>query len=133
MTLRLTRGPRAVARLVAGGLVAGSLWVLLGPAAQAAGTLAPEQVPIRIEISREGFEPSELRLRKGETVRLEVTTADVEHCFAVDELRVEKRVVPGKATSFELTPDRAGRFELYCCLEPDPKTTKERGLLIVTE
>ena len=39
-----------------------------------------------------------MTLRKGETVRLVLSTEDGEHCFAVDEFRLEKRVVPGRTT-----------------------------------
>jgi heme/copper-type cytochrome/quinol oxidase subunit 2 len=76
---------------------------------------AQDQLPV--VASKAGFRPRVLNLRKGETVRLVLTTSDVEHCFAVDELRVEKRIVPGRATELDLTPDRAGSYRFYCCLE----------------
>jgi cytochrome c oxidase subunit II len=72
-------------------------------------------------------------LRRGEAVRLELTTADAEHCFAVDALRIEKRIVPGKTTTLDLTPDRVGTFAYYCCLESGAAADKQRGKLIVTE
>jgi heme/copper-type cytochrome/quinol oxidase subunit 2 len=72
-----------------------------------------------------------LTVRLGESLRLQLKTADEEHCFAIDELRVEKRIQPGRTTSLELTPDKAGRFRFYCCLEgPD---SAERGSLVVSE
>jgi heme/copper-type cytochrome/quinol oxidase subunit 2 len=92
----------------------------------------PEDDPFEIVASKGGFEPAVLRMRKGETIRISLTTADEEHCFAVDALRVEKRVVPGKPTIFELTADRAGSFPYYCCLEPD-ETEEKPGRLIVSE
>ena len=74
-----------------------------------------------------------MTLRQGETVRIALSSADGEHCFAVDALRVEKRIRPGRETAFELTPDRAGRFPFYCCLESGRAAEVERGELIVTE
>lgn len=100
----------------------------LAAAAGAAGALQDEQ---ELVASRGGFRPRQLRLRKGETARLLLKTADEEHCFALDAWRVEKRIVPGKATSVELTPDRAGEFPFYCCLEPENKALQ--GKLVVVE
>jgi heme/copper-type cytochrome/quinol oxidase subunit 2 len=94
-----------------------------------AGGGASPQEEIRIEASRAGFKPKVVNLRKGDRVRLVLTTADAEHCFAVDELRIEKRIVRGKATTVELTVDRSGTYAFHCCLE----AAKERGQIVVSE
>jgi heme/copper-type cytochrome/quinol oxidase subunit 2 len=92
---------------------------------------APPDEAITLTASREGFRPGTLKARPGDTVRLQLESADGEHCFALDALRVEKRIVPGRTTSVDLTPDTAGRFPFYCCLEgPD---SVERGTLVVGE
>jgi hypothetical protein len=62
-------------------------------------------------------------------VQLALKSEDDERCFAIDALRIEKRIVPGKVTSLEFTPDRAGNFPFYDCLDPDGK----KGRLAVTE
>jgi heme/copper-type cytochrome/quinol oxidase subunit 2 len=93
--------------------------------------LASAQDVTEVTASKQGYRPATIRVRKGETVRMRLKTADDEHCFAVDALRLEKRIQPGKITAFELTPDRAGTFPVYCCLEPDNETL--RGRLIVAE
>jgi heme/copper-type cytochrome/quinol oxidase subunit 2 len=93
--------------------------------------LASAQDVTEVIASKQGYRPATVRVRKGETVRMRLKTADDEHCFAVDALRLEKRIQPGKITAFELTPDRAGTFPVYCCLEPDNETL--RGRLIVAE
>src|SRR5512136_1571139 len=72
---------------------------------------------IEVEASKRGFRPQRLNLRRGETVEVVLTAAEGEHCFAVDALRIEKRVVAGRATRFALTPGRPGVFAFYCCLE----------------
>jgi heme/copper-type cytochrome/quinol oxidase subunit 2 len=69
----------------------------------------------------------------GEPVRLILRTDDGEHCFAVDAFRVEKRIMPGRATELELVPDRTGRFPFYCCLETAAAAARERGEIVVTE
>jgi cytochrome c oxidase subunit 2 len=93
---------------------------------------APDQT-VAVVVSRDGFQPREITVRKGETVRLAVKSADGEHCFAVDDLRIEKRVVPGRTTIVDVTPDKAGAFPFYCCLETGAAAEKQRGRLIVTE
>ena len=89
------------------------------------------QDEITVTLSRTGVTPATINLRKGESARLLLKTADVEHCFAVDAFRVEKRVVPGRATTLDLTPDRAGSFPFYCCLESD--NAAQRGKLVIAE
>ena len=86
------------------------------------------QDSVELVVSKERFQPDVLRVGKGETLRVRIRSSDEEHCFAIDELRIEKRVVPGRASVVELTPDRAGRFEFYCCLDGAP-----RGRLIVSD
>jgi heme/copper-type cytochrome/quinol oxidase subunit 2 len=101
------------------------LCVLLAAAA------VPAQDAVEVVASRSGFRPAELTTRVGDTLRVRLTSADDEHCFALDALRVEKRVVPGRPTLLELTADRVGRFPFHCCLEaPD---SSERGTLVVGE
>lgn len=102
-------------------------------AAAAASSAAPAGQSIDVSVSRKGFEPSVLTLHRGETARLVLTSTDGEHCFAVDALRIEKRVVSGRATRLELTPERAGRFPFHCCLETGAQAERERGELIVSE
>jgi nitrosocyanin len=89
------------------------------------------QESIAVVASKAGFKPAVVKLRKGEPARIVLTTSDEEHCFAVDALRIEKRIKPGATTTLDLTPDRAGSFAFYCCLEPENESL--RGKLVVTE
>jgi cytochrome c oxidase subunit 2 len=110
---------------VSRGPLIAALGALLGAAVVRA------QQAVEITASRGGFRPEVVSAHVGDTVRLKLTTSDVEHCFALDALRIEKRVVSGRPTLVELTPERAGRFPFYCCLEgPD---SPERGTLVVGE
>jgi heme/copper-type cytochrome/quinol oxidase subunit 2 len=99
----------------------------------AAGAAPPAGPEVAVKVSKSGFEPSRITVRRGETTRLVLTATDVEHCFAVDALRVEKRVVPGRPTRFDLAPGQAGVFLFYCCLESGDAAKVERGELTVTE
>ena len=98
-------------------------------------TAAPARPAPDVEIraSVHGFEPSEVTLRKGEAVHIVLSSADREHCFAVDAFRIEKRILRDRPTSFDFSPERTGRFPFYCCLEPGNAAAVERGELVVTE
>jgi len=116
----------AARRLARRSLLAG---LLASAAAGSAALQAVEQ--IEVVASDAGFKPAVLRLRRGEAVRLSLRTEDGEHCFAVDAFRIEKRVMPGRTTMLDLTPDRAGDFPFHCCLEPDNR--KLHGRIVVSE
>jgi plastocyanin len=118
---RPTRAALATAAVLA------ALTGLAPPAASSAAQIGS----VEIVASREGFRPKVVNLRKGEAVRFQLSTADEEHCFAVDALRIEKRIVPGRSTSFDLTPERVGSFPFHCCLEPSSQA--QHGRLVVIE
>jgi heme/copper-type cytochrome/quinol oxidase subunit 2 len=94
---------------------------------------APAGPELAVKVTKQGFQPSRITVRRGETTRLVLTAAEGEHCFALDALRVEKRVVAGRPTHLELTPGQAGVFPFYCCLESGDAAKVERGELTVTE
>ena len=116
------RGQRVTKRILA------ILCILCGSAVVAS---LSGQESLAVVASKAGFKPKVLNLHKGEPAKIVLTTADDEHCFAVDALRIEKRVTPGKPTTLELTPDRVGTFPFYCCLELENET--QRGKLVVVE
>jgi heme/copper-type cytochrome/quinol oxidase subunit 2 len=105
----------------------------LGLAIAVSTAAAPAGPEVAITVSRNGFQPSRITVRRGETTRLVLTATEGEHCFAIEAFRVEKRVVPGRATHLELTPGQAGVFPFYCCLESGEAARVERGELTVTE
>ena len=94
---------------------------------------APAGPEVAVKVSRQGFQPSHITVRRGETTRLVLSAAEGEHCFAIEALRVEKRVVAGRLTHVELTPAEAGVFPFYCCVESGEAARVERGELTVTE
>ena len=103
------------------------------PADDGAGLAPPPEQPQDVAVSRSGFVPSVINARKGEAIHLRLTSRDQEHCFAVEAFRIEKRVVPGRTTAVDLTPDKAGTFPYYCCLETGAAAETERGRLVVAE
>jgi heme/copper-type cytochrome/quinol oxidase subunit 2 len=125
-------GVPAGSRVTARAGLAFAVAVALAAAPARGALLQPGGGPtVEVRVSKRGFEPSRITVRKGETTRLVVSSSDAEHCFAIDALRVEKRVVPGRPTRVDLTPAQAGSFPFYCCLESG--RAAERGELVVTD
>jgi cytochrome c oxidase subunit II len=69
---------------------------------------------IKVSARRFTFTPSEIALKKGERVVLELTTEDVFMGFNVPDFGVRSDIVPGRTTKMSLTPDKAGTFVFLC-------------------
>lgn len=86
-------------------------------------TRTVENVPTSPEVARiinvEGgsyyFRPNEIRLKKGETVRIVFSNVSGKHNFVIDELNVKTPITQtGEKVEVEFTPDKVGEFEFYC-------------------
>jgi cytochrome c oxidase subunit II len=81
--------------------------------------LAPYAVdPIRtidVTLSRYAFSPERIEVRLGERVRLHVISTDRTHGFQIRKLGLDERIpAGGTTTNVELTPTKAGTFEITC-------------------
>ncbi len=93
----------------------------------------PAQKEIKIVMKKFTFAPKSLTLRKGEPVKLVVTSEDVNHGLAIDEFNLDLRVPAKQTKTLDFTPDKAGAFTIYCsvvCGDGHPEMT---GELIVTD
>jgi heme/copper-type cytochrome/quinol oxidase subunit 2 len=122
--VRAPRWPAAVACAIALGFLA--------PGQSLAGRSAPGTT-VQLSVSAQGFRPQTVVVHRGDPLRLTIASGGGEHCFALEALRVEKRVVVGSPVSLTLTPDKPGSFPFYCCLEAGEAASRERGMLVVTE
>jgi len=70
---------------------------------------------IDVRLARYAFSPERIELRRGERVRLNVTSADGAHGFQVKALGIKVRVPEdGKAVTVDVTPNEAGTFPVKC-------------------
>lgn len=81
-------------------------------------TVAQTQSAVK-EITVEGgmfyFKPNEIKVKKGEKVKITFTNKEGMHDFVIDELNVRtKRIKGGETDTVEFTPDKTGSFEFYC-------------------
>jgi len=106
-----TGARRALLRAAGGGLVlaAAAPFALRRAVAQTDdGRLVP------IEARRFQYTPSEIRLRKGETVTLAFTAIDFVHGFSAPDFNVRSDLLPGRVTKITITPKAAGRYTFLC-------------------
>ena len=89
-----------------------ALFVLTSIASHGRADEGPRTVAITAK--RFEFVPSTLTLRKGETVRLRVTSEDVIHGFFLRDLKLDADLEPGQTQEFTVTPQKAGKFTLIC-------------------
>ena len=90
------------------GMTAG--WRRFATAAVPAGA---EQV-VRMTAKRFEYTPSEITLKKGVPVILEITAIDRDHGFKIPELGIRADLKSGQVTRVRIVPDRTGTFEFRC-------------------
>ena|SRR5579883_2209237 len=77
----------------------------------------PAQTPTRrieIQAKRFSFMPSEITLKKGETVTLALTSDDVPHSLLVESLHINGVMTRGHITEVNVTPEAVGDFKGRC-------------------
>jgi cytochrome c oxidase subunit 2 len=87
-----------------------AIYALLGPAIQA------QQADRTIEIHahRFSFEPSEITLKRNETVQLRLISDDVTHNLSVPDLGISQEIRKGKPIEITVTPTTEGDFHGQC-------------------
>lgn len=70
--------------------------------------------PIVITARRFEFVPSTITLKKGEAVKLLVTSEDVTHGFFLRQLKIDTELIPRETQQITVTPQSAGRFTAFC-------------------
>jgi cytochrome c oxidase subunit 2 len=73
-----------------------------------------QQNTIEIHAHRFEFTPSEVTVKKGQTVTLSLVSDDVPHSLLIEGLGVNAAIVKGHATKVEIAPDKAGDFSGRC-------------------
>ena len=96
-------------------LVTASFVGLLAALGASAYLMAQQtEAVIPIQVKRFEFTPTQIVLKRGVSVILELTSLDVAHGFNVPGLNSRADVVPGQATQVRLVPDKVGGFDYRC-------------------
>ncbi|MBW4028402.1 cupredoxin domain-containing protein [Acidipila rosea] len=69
---------------------------------------------ITIHAKKYAFIPSEITLKKGETVTLDLISEDVAHGLSVKELGIHADMPKGRLVKITVTPDTIGDFKGQC-------------------
>jgi cytochrome c oxidase subunit II len=69
---------------------------------------------IRVTARKFEFQPKTITVRKGEAVRLVITSEDVDHGFALQGYNIEATIKAKQTKVIEFTADREGKFAFAC-------------------
>jgi cytochrome c oxidase subunit 2 len=76
---------------------------------------AGEQV-VRLTAKKFEYNPSEITVKKGKPVVIEIVSLDRKHGFTLPEFNVRTDVKPGQTNVVRFTPNKVGRFNFHCDL-----------------
>ena len=86
---------------------------------------------IMMKARRYEFDPSEITVKQGETVRLEITSEDVTHGIDIEGFDIDRKLPPGKEVTVEFTPEKAGPHHFHCSVYCGPGHDRMHGSLHV--
>jgi cytochrome c oxidase subunit 2 len=93
---------------------AGLIAALILSGVAMAATPADQPRRINVVASKFQFEPSQITVKKGETVVIVLTSADVTHGLKIPDLNVSETVKKGGENDVTITADKTGTFEGKC-------------------
>ena len=83
---------------------------------------------------RGGWSPPEIRVKKGQKVRLRILAEDVTHSFQLLHLGLDSGpIFTGKSKLIEFVPDKIGTFPFYCNTRCSVRHENLMGLLTVED
>jgi cytochrome c oxidase subunit 2 len=91
----------------------------------------PVDEHIHITMKKYAIEPSLIRVKAGETVELEVTTADIQHGIDIPDLGIRRPVQPGGATTITFKAPARGEYRMVCGVICGPHHDDMVGKLVV--
>lgn len=77
------------------------------------------------------FDPATITVKKGDKVKLLVTSLDVDHGIGIKEYNINKNVSKGRTETIEFIADKAGEFDFYCSVFCGSGHKSMKGKLIV--
>jgi cytochrome c oxidase subunit 2 len=116
-------------------LLLGTAALVMAAAFGAAVHGAPAGNERVVEIAVKKFEyiPSEITLKKGEPVRLELTSLDRLHGFDLPDLGVRVDVKPDETVTVHVTPTKTGQFVFHCDIFCGDGHEDLQGVVTVTD
>jgi len=69
---------------------------------------------IKMTAKKYEFNPSQIKIKQGEHVRLVITAIDHDHGFKLEAFHINQELKKGKPVAVEFTADHAGTFPFEC-------------------
>jgi cytochrome c oxidase subunit 2 len=97
------------------------------------GCRKPPAVDVRIPVSMKKYviTPGLIRVKSGQQVELDVTTADVQHGLDIPALSIKQPVQPGHTTTIYFTAPAKGEYPMTCGVICGPHHDDMTGKLVV--
>jgi plastocyanin len=116
-------------------IIGGGYFVMKQNAAgsQSEAVVDPNAKVFEVVGSNFAFDVKEIKVKKGDTVRINFTNKEGKHDWVVDELNARTQIIEGGSSdSITFVADKAGTFEYYCSVMEHRKMGMV-GKLIVEE
>lgn len=94
---------------------------------------APAAHVVHLRARKFEYSPSQIVVKKGESVVIEIASMDRKHGFSIPELGLRSDVRPGATATLRFTADRAGAFRFHCDVFCGSGHEGMEGTLVVTE
>src|SRR5277367_5065824 len=104
-----------------------------GAAVHGQGAPPGNERVVEIAVKKFEYMPAEITLKKGEPVRLELTSLDRLHGFDLPDLGVRVDVRPDETATVRLTPTKTGQFVFHCDIFCGDGHEDLQGVITVTE
>jgi len=92
---------------------------------------SPGQQVTTVTMTSFAFEPSEMNVKAGQTVRVLLDNPDsIPHAFDIPELGVGLAVLPGASIEIEFVATESGTYTFFCGI-PGHREAGMEGLLVV--
>ena len=120
MQLRKVFGAIALVGLV-------TTWIILAHAQPVSGPVTE----IQMTAKKYDFDPSTVRVKVGEHVKLTITSTDHTHGFKLEALHIDQKLEKDKPATVEFTASQPGTFPFECSHFCGLGHKKMKGQLIV--
>jgi cytochrome c oxidase subunit II len=88
-------------------------------------------VRVPVVMKKYAIEPAVIKVKSGQTVELDVTTADIQHGLDIPDLKIKQPVQPGRTTTIIFTAPAKGEYRMACGVICGPHHDDMTGKLVV--
>ena len=107
--------------------------VVISSEAHTSSTIVPAVREFTITAKQWEFQPATITVKKGDHVKLTITTTDVTHGFSLPDFNVNSQISPGSPTVVEFDADKTGTFTFACSVFCGSGHGGMHGTLVVTD